>query len=50
MNYSMIKIVGVLNKVFIEIITEILVCTISSFVSKNEGKIKRVRSLLKLSS
>ena len=35
MNYSMIKIVEVLNKVFIEIITEILECIISSFKSKN---------------
>ena len=34
MNYSMIKIVEVLNKVFIEIITEILECMMSSFVSK----------------
>ena len=35
MNYSMIKIVEVLNKVFIEIVTEILECIISSFISKN---------------
>ena len=44
MDCSMIKIVEVLNKVFIEIITEILECTISSFISKNKDKIKRVRS------
>ena len=35
MNASMIKIVEVLNKVFIEIITEILECMISGFISKN---------------
>ena len=35
MNYFMIKIVEVLNKVFIKIITEILECIISSFISKN---------------
>ena len=35
MNYSMIKIVEVFNKVFIEIITEILECIMSSFISKN---------------
>ena len=35
MNYSMIKIVEVFNKVFIEIITEILECIISSFIGKN---------------
>ena len=34
MNYSMIKIVEVINKV-IEIITEILKCIISSFIGKN---------------
>ena len=35
MDYSMIKIVEVLNKVFIEINTEILECIILSFISKN---------------
>ena len=50
MNYSVIKIVEVLNKVFIEIITEILECIISSFLSKNWDKIMRVCSLLKLLS
>ena len=35
MNNSMIKIVEVLNKVFIEIITEILECIITNFISKN---------------
>ena len=38
MDCSMIKIVEVLNKVFIEIITEILECTISSFISKIKTK------------
>ena len=37
MNYSMIKIVEVLSKVFIEIITEILECIILSFLSKNQA-------------
>ena len=50
MNYSMIKIAEVFNKVFIEVITEILERIISSFTSKNEDKISRVRSLLKLLS
>ena len=49
-NYSMIKVVEVPNKVFIEIITGILECVISSFVSKSSDKIKRVCSLLKLLS
>ena len=35
MNYSIIKMVEVLNEVLIEIITEILECMISSFTSKN---------------
>ena len=35
MNYSTIKIVEVLNKVLIEIITEILECITWSFISKN---------------
>ena len=35
MNYSMIKIVEVINKAIIEIITEILKCIISSFIGKN---------------
>ena len=35
MDSSIIKIVEILNKVFIEIITEILECIISNFVSKN---------------
>ena len=35
MNDSMIKIAEFLNKVFIEIITEILECIISSFIRKN---------------
>ena len=34
MNCSMVKIVEVVNKVFIESITEILECVISNFVSK----------------
>ena len=38
MNYSVIKIVEVLNKVFIEIITEILECIISSFIKKIKTK------------
>ena len=50
MNYPMIKIAEVFNKVFIEVITEILERIISSFISKNEDKINRVRSLLKLLS
>ena len=37
MNYSMIKIVEVLSKVFIEIITETLECIILSFISKNQA-------------
>ena len=35
MSYSMIKIVKVLNKVFIENITEILECIISSCLGKS---------------
>ena len=35
MNYSMIKIVEFPNKVFTEIITEILECIMSSFISKS---------------
>ena len=50
MNYSMIKIVEILNKAIVKIITEILECIISSFISKNPDKIKHVHSLLKLSS
>ena len=33
MNYSIINVVEVLNKVFIEIINEILKCIISSFMN-----------------
>ena len=50
MIYSVIKLVEVLNKVFIEIIPEILECIISTFISKNYDKIKRVYSSLKLLS
>ena len=35
MNFFMIKIVEVINKVFIKIITEFRECIISSFVSEN---------------
>ena len=45
MNYSMIKIVVVLNKVLIEIITEILDCIIPGFMSINNDKIRCICSL-----
>ena len=41
MNYSMMKIVELLYKVFIEIVTEILEYIISSFISLNPWQIKK---------